>query len=93
MLLLQIILTSDMKSCSFQNWYHLFKDHTVKSVVIPMCNNVVSYLLEDSTLVLPEEACISTADKYSDHEGDRLDLDHTEEVSSEIKVNWTWCCP
>jgi len=58
-----------------------------------MCNNVVSYLLEDSTLVLPEEACISTADKYSDHEGDRLDLDHTEEVSSEIKVNWTWCCP
>lgn len=80
-----IILTSDMKACSFQNWYHLFKDHTIKSVVIPMCNNVVSYLLEDSTLVLPEEACISTADKYSDHEGDCLDLDHTEEVSSEIK--------
>jgi len=56
-----------------------------------MCNNVVSYLLEDSTLVLPEEACISTADKYSDHEGDSLDLDNTEEASSEIKVNWTWC--
>lgn len=56
-----------------------------------MCNNVVNYLLEDSTLVLPEEACINTADRYSDHEGDCLDLDHTEEVSSEIKVNWTWC--
>lgn len=80
-----IILTPDMKTCSFQNWYHLFKDHTIKSVVIPICNNVVSYLLEDSTLVLPEEACISTSDKYSAHEGDCLDLNHTEEVSSEIK--------
>ena len=88
LLLLQIILTSDMKTCSFQNWYHIFKDHTIKSVVIPICDNVVSYLLEDSTLVLPEEAYTSTSDKFSDHEGETLDFDHTEEVS-EIKVNWT----
>jgi hypothetical protein len=56
--------------------------------VIPICDNVVSYLLEDSTLVLPEEAYTSTSDKFSDHEGETLDFDHTEEVS-EIKVNWT----
>lgn len=80
-----IILTSDMKACSFQNWYPLFKDHTAQSIVIPICNDVVSYLLEDSTLVLPEEVYNSSAAVYSDHEGDCLDLENTEETSSEIK--------
>jgi hypothetical protein len=77
-----------MEACSFQNWYPLFKDHTIQSVMIPICNNVVSYLLEDSTLVLPEEVYNSSSAKYSDHEGDCLDLEYTEGTSSEIKVNW-----
>jgi predicted RNA methylase len=75
-----------MEACSFQNWYLLFKDLTVQSVIIPVCNNVVSYLLEDSTLVLPEEVYNSSTPVYSDHEGDCLDLDNTEETSPEIKV-------
>jgi hypothetical protein len=74
-----------MKACSFQNWYPLFKDHTVQSVIVPICNNVVSYLLEDSTLVLPEEVYNSSTPVYSDHEGDSLDLENAEET--EIKVN------
>jgi hypothetical protein len=56
--------------------------------MIPICNNVVSYLLEDSTLVLPEEAYQNNTAVYSDHEGDCLDLENTEETSSEIKVIW-----
>jgi hypothetical protein len=86
-----MILTSDVEACSFQNWYPLFKDHTVKSIIIPICNNVVSYLLEDSTLVLPVEVYSSTSNKYSDHEGDCLDFDHGEEAAFEVKVNCHSC--
>jgi hypothetical protein len=53
-----------------------------------MCNDVVSYLLEDSTLVLPEEVYNNSTAVYSDHEGDCLDLENSEDTSSEIKVNW-----
>jgi hypothetical protein len=76
-----------MEACSFQNWYPLFKDHTVQSIIIPICDNVVSYLLENSTLVLPEEVYNSSTPAYSSHEGECLDLETTEETSSEIKVN------
>jgi hypothetical protein len=85
-----MILTSDVEACSFQNWYPLFKDHTIKSVITPICNDIASYLLEDSTLVLPVEVCSSTSNKYSDHEGDCLDFD-SEEAPSEIKVNCNSC--
>jgi hypothetical protein len=56
--------------------------------VVPISNDVVSYLLEDSTLILPEEVCNSTSNRYSDHEGDYLDFDSTDEISSEVKVKW-----
>jgi len=88
--LLQVVLTSDTKTCSFQNWYPLFKEHTIQSIVVPISNDVVSYLLEDSTLILPEEVCNSTSNRYSDHEGDYLDFDSTDEISSEVKVKWKW---
>lgn len=86
-----MIFTSDVETCSFQNWYPVFKDHTIKSIIIPISSNVVSYLLEDSTIVLPVEVCSSTSNKYSDHEGDCLDFDQSEEASSEIKVNCNSC--
>ncbi|XP_069693732.1 translation initiation factor eIF2 assembly protein-like [Periplaneta americana] len=80
-----MIITSDTEACSFQNWYHLFKDHSIESVTIPIDENVVNYLLEDSTLVLPEEVCNTSSERWSEHEGDSLDLDHADEPSSEIK--------
>lgn len=80
-----MIISSDSEACSFQNWYHLFKDHSVESVTVPVDENVVNYLLEDSTLVLPEEVCHTSSERWSEHEGDSLDLDDADETSSEIK--------
>ncbi|CAK8689343.1 translation initiation factor eIF2 assembly protein-like [Clavelina lepadiformis] len=43
----------DVLNCRFSNWYPIFKQYTIKSVVIPLENDFVSYLQELGTLMLP----------------------------------------
>ncbi|XP_030635427.1 translation initiation factor eIF2 assembly protein [Chanos chanos] len=39
-------------NCQFSVWYPLFKKHTIKSVILPLPQNVIDYLLDDGTLVV-----------------------------------------
>ncbi|XP_066561131.1 translation initiation factor eIF2 assembly protein [Amia ocellicauda] len=36
----------------FSVWYPLFKKHTIKSLILPLPQNVIDYLLDDGTLVV-----------------------------------------
>ncbi|KAK5876720.1 hypothetical protein CesoFtcFv8_026047 [Champsocephalus esox] len=39
-------------NCQFSVWYPIFKKHTIKSVILPLPQNVIEYLLDDGTLVV-----------------------------------------
>eukprot|EP00064_Thunnus_orientalis_P005707 superscaffoldBa00000571_g5721 len=39
-------------NCQFSVWYPIFKKHTIKSVILPLPQNVIDYLLDDGTLVV-----------------------------------------
>uniref|UniRef100_A0A8C1IBJ1 Translation initiation factor eIF2 assembly protein n=1 Tax=Cyprinus carpio TaxID=7962 RepID=A0A8C1IBJ1_CYPCA len=39
-------------NCQFSVWYPLFKKHTIKSLILPIPQNVIDYLLDDGTLVV-----------------------------------------
>ncbi|KAF7693816.1 cell division cycle protein 123 homolog [Silurus meridionalis] len=39
-------------NCQFSVWYPLFKKHTIKSLIFPLPQNVIDYLLDDGTLVV-----------------------------------------
>ncbi|XP_026778440.3 cell division cycle protein 123 homolog isoform X1 [Pangasianodon hypophthalmus] len=39
-------------NCQFSVWYPLFKKHTIKSLILPLPQNVIDYLLDDGTLVV-----------------------------------------
>uniref|UniRef100_A0A3Q2CA00 Translation initiation factor eIF2 assembly protein n=1 Tax=Cyprinodon variegatus TaxID=28743 RepID=A0A3Q2CA00_CYPVA len=38
--------------CQFSVWYPIFKKHTIKSLILPLPQNVIDYLLDDGTLVV-----------------------------------------
>uniref|UniRef100_A0A3Q3J7I3 Translation initiation factor eIF2 assembly protein n=1 Tax=Monopterus albus TaxID=43700 RepID=A0A3Q3J7I3_MONAL len=39
-------------NCQFSVWYPIFRIHTIKSVILPLPQNVIDYLLDDGTLVV-----------------------------------------
>uniref|UniRef100_A0AAQ4PLQ7 Translation initiation factor eIF2 assembly protein n=1 Tax=Gasterosteus aculeatus aculeatus TaxID=481459 RepID=A0AAQ4PLQ7_GASAC len=39
-------------NCQFSVWYPIFKQHTIKSLILPLPQNVIDYLLDDGTLVV-----------------------------------------
>uniref|UniRef100_A0A3Q3F072 Translation initiation factor eIF2 assembly protein n=1 Tax=Labrus bergylta TaxID=56723 RepID=A0A3Q3F072_9LABR len=39
-------------NCQFSVWYPIFKKHSIKSVILPLPQNVIDYLLDDGTLVV-----------------------------------------
>ncbi|KAF7658341.1 hypothetical protein LDENG_00013950 [Lucifuga dentata] len=39
-------------NCQFSVWYPIFKKHTIKSVILPLPQNVIDYLQDDGTLVV-----------------------------------------
>ncbi|GFQ93016.1 cell division cycle protein 123 homolog [Trichonephila clavata] len=45
----------DVKKCSFQNWYSDFKKVTIKSIILPLPDEFVSYILKDG-IVLPKNS-------------------------------------
>ncbi|XP_043944187.1 cell division cycle protein 123 homolog [Protopterus annectens] len=58
--------------CQFSAWYPLFKQHTIRSVVLPIPRNVIDYLLDDGTLVVSGSEdpprCIQADNESSDDE-------------------------
>uniref|UniRef100_A0A9J8BWZ0 Translation initiation factor eIF2 assembly protein n=2 Tax=Cyprinus carpio TaxID=7962 RepID=A0A9J8BWZ0_CYPCA len=56
-------------NCQFSVWYPLFKKHTIKSLILPIPQNVIDYLLDDGTLVMniqypqyPSSLCVPPQD-------------------------------
>uniref|UniRef100_A0A4W6F6F8 Translation initiation factor eIF2 assembly protein n=1 Tax=Lates calcarifer TaxID=8187 RepID=A0A4W6F6F8_LATCA len=39
-------------NCQFSVWYPIFKKYTIKSLILPLPQNVIDYLLDDGTLVV-----------------------------------------
>uniref|UniRef100_A0A8C5EVE1 Translation initiation factor eIF2 assembly protein n=1 Tax=Gouania willdenowi TaxID=441366 RepID=A0A8C5EVE1_GOUWI len=39
-------------NCQLSVWYPIFKKHTIKSLILPLPQNVIDYLLDDGTLVV-----------------------------------------
>ncbi|XP_061817329.1 translation initiation factor eIF2 assembly protein isoform X1 [Nerophis lumbriciformis] len=42
-----------VQHCQFSVWYPIFKQHTIKSVILPLPPDVIDYFLDDGTLVVP----------------------------------------
>ncbi|KAK7895969.1 hypothetical protein WMY93_021294 [Mugilogobius chulae] len=61
-------------NCQFSVWYPLFKKHTIKSLILPLPQNVIEYLLDDGTLV------VSGSDHNTEQRNINSDLDEEEDV-------------
>jgi hypothetical protein len=42
-------------NCSFDRWYPLFKNLTIKSEIIELDDDIISYLSSDATIILPKK--------------------------------------
>lgn len=64
-------------NCQFSVWYPLFKKHTIKSLILPIPQNVIEYLLDDGTLV------VSCSENNTQH----TEANHSD--SDEDDIQWT----
>uniref|UniRef100_A0A9J8B765 Translation initiation factor eIF2 assembly protein n=1 Tax=Cyprinus carpio carpio TaxID=630221 RepID=A0A9J8B765_CYPCA len=55
-------------NCQFSVWYPLFKKHTIKSLILPIPQNVIDYLFDDGTLVVSGSSQTQTNNSDSDEE-------------------------
>jgi len=63
------MLSKEVIWCSIDNWYHMFKKFTFKSVILPIPNDVLEYLKSDGPLILPKE-CEKDEESDSDDENE-----------------------
>uniref|UniRef100_A0A8C2ATW2 Translation initiation factor eIF2 assembly protein n=1 Tax=Cyprinus carpio TaxID=7962 RepID=A0A8C2ATW2_CYPCA len=52
-------------NCQFSVWYPLFKKHTIKSLILPIPQNVIDYLFDDGTLVVSGSCHVIHLCRYS----------------------------
>ncbi|XP_027899911.1 translation initiation factor eIF2 assembly protein isoform X1 [Xiphophorus couchianus] len=64
--------------CQFSVWYPIFKKHTIKSLILPLPQNVIDYLLDDGTLVI----------SGSDHNSQPIQTNNSESDAEE-DVQWS----
>ncbi|KAG7456286.1 hypothetical protein MATL_G00250190 [Megalops atlanticus] len=57
-------------NCQFSVWYPIFKKHTIKSLILPLPQNVIEYLLDDGTLVVPESNTQQPATNCNDSDSE-----------------------
>ncbi|KAL2102922.1 hypothetical protein ACEWY4_002090 [Coilia grayii] len=71
-------------NCQFSVWYPIFKKFTIKSSILPLPQNVIDYLLDDGTLVVPEgsSSLQQTHNNTSDSEADD-DVQWSDDESTE----------
>lgn len=69
---------NDVISCSFPSWYDKFKKCTIKSIVLPMTPEVLAYMQDNGTLVLPEGSQPEPTYKRNEEEEEEDDWDHCE---------------
>lgn len=75
----------DRTECSIATWYPVFRRHTVKSLMVPVPDEVIKYLEEDG-IVLPLEATPTARHTSSRNEEDSdEEIDWSEEEQVEMK--------
>lgn len=72
---------SEVLNCTFSEWYSRFKDHTIKSCILPLPTEFVDYLLADK-VVLPEGTVMLSANNDGD------DSDEEENKDDQDDVDW-----
>ncbi|XP_059510814.1 cell division cycle protein 123 homolog isoform X2 [Stegostoma tigrinum] len=76
--------------CQLSAWYPLFKRLTIRSVILPLPQNVIDYLLDDGTLVISgrnEAPSCSHVDDGSDDEQD-VQWSDDENVTTLTDAQW-----
>uniref|UniRef100_A0A3B3S4M9 Translation initiation factor eIF2 assembly protein n=1 Tax=Paramormyrops kingsleyae TaxID=1676925 RepID=A0A3B3S4M9_9TELE len=78
-------------NCQFSVWYSLFKKHTIKSVILPLPQNVIDYLLDDGTLVWSDDetTTIVTAPEFPEFSSRVQEAINTLGGSVFPKLNWS----
>lgn len=61
---------SDVLACSFPEWYDRFAKVTMKSIILPLPDDVLSHLLSKDSLRLPKECDkdFPSLERHSDEE-------------------------
>uniref|UniRef100_A0A671T332 Translation initiation factor eIF2 assembly protein n=1 Tax=Sinocyclocheilus anshuiensis TaxID=1608454 RepID=A0A671T332_9TELE len=73
-------------NCQFSVWYPLFKKHTIKSLVLPIPQNVIDYLLDDGTLVVSGSENNSSQTQTNNSDSDEEDIQAPEFPEFKIRV-------
>ncbi|KAK7022908.1 hypothetical protein SK128_016043 [Halocaridina rubra] len=78
----------EMFTCALPNWYEKFKKHTIESIFLPIPPDVLAYLQDNGTLVLPEGSLPETQNNPSSKENDEdneWDNNETPEDAAQVK--------
>uniref|UniRef100_A0A671SK49 Translation initiation factor eIF2 assembly protein n=2 Tax=Sinocyclocheilus anshuiensis TaxID=1608454 RepID=A0A671SK49_9TELE len=69
-------------NCQFSVWYPLFKKHTIKSLILPIPQNVIDYLLDDGTLVVSGSENINSQTQINNSDSDEEDVQWTDDETT-----------
>ncbi|RXN25712.1 Cell division cycle protein 123-like [Labeo rohita] len=69
-------------NCQFSVWYPLFKKHTIKSLVLPIPQNVIDYLLDDGTLVVSGSENNNLQSQTNNSDSDEEDIQWTDDETT-----------
>lgn len=76
----------NLRACSYINWHKKFRKITYKSVCIPLPENVVKYL-QDETIILPKECYNDEVEvEFEQSSSDTSSSNEQEENEEETKV-------
>ncbi|XP_045441716.1 cell division cycle protein 123 homolog isoform X3 [Pipistrellus kuhlii] len=75
--------------CQFSAWYSLFRSVTIKSVILPLPQNVKDYLLDDGTLVVSgREDPPTSSQPDSDDEAEEIQWSDDENTATLTDAYW-----
>jgi len=78
------MLAKEVEWCSIDNWYSQFKKVTFKTVILPIPNEVLTYLKSDGSIILPKEC---ENDEPADPDFDEEEEDNESEAPSFPEFN------
>ncbi|XP_051544769.1 cell division cycle protein 123 homolog [Myxocyprinus asiaticus] len=69
-------------NCQFSVWYPLFRKHTIKSLILPIPQNVIDYLLDDGTLVVSGSENSNQHTQANNSDSDEEDIQWTDDETT-----------
>ncbi|TRY82961.1 hypothetical protein DNTS_009628 [Danionella cerebrum] len=71
-------------NCQFSVWYPLFKKHTIKSLILPIPQNVIDYLLDDGTLVVSGSNNSNSQTQGNNEDSEEEDVQWTDDETTTV---------